>query len=395
MNTVEDRLRDAYRAAAQTVRPETVLADGVRGLPAGGQRPARWPWRWPARGRLLVPIAAAAAVIAVAIGASVLLPRSAPGHGGPPPDTAADRGTPAFFVALNWFVHPSMVVVNARTGVRGATITLPFRATELTGVATGNGRMFVAAARTAGCRTSLYRFSVSAQGRPTALTRFASVPGVIGSPWDMALARDGRTIAYAALACGQASGPSARDQLGRGYLAVVNTVTGKTRRWTYTNRGVRAFRGAGPVSLSADGRVVAFADQVLRTDAAPGSLIRRGRVVMHAGQFGASVILGGLEVAPDGKTVYFDTFRVRRGKPSWRGWQLRAFDLATGQTSLVRSLPGTQGTPAAVAADPTGRFLMIEYTLRDGRTRLVKMDVATGRLTPLPARWVVDAAIAW
>ena len=176
---------------------------------------------------------------------------------------------------------------------------------------------------------------------------------------------------------------------------MVNTVTGKTRRWTYTGRGARAFHGTGDVSLSADGRVVAFVDQVLRTDAAPGSLNRRGRVVMHTGQFGASVTLGGLEVAPDGKMVYFSTFRVRHDKPSWRGWQLRAFDLATGQTTLVRSLPGTQGTPAAVAADPTGRFLMIEYTLRDGPTRLVRMDVATGRLTPLPARWVVDAAIAW
>jgi hypothetical protein len=394
VNTLEDRLRDAYRAAAETVRPESVLAGGVRGLPDDDPADARRPGRLPTGSRLLIPLAAAVAVSAVAIATSVLVPRSAPGRSGPPPGTAAGRGTPAFFVALNWFVRPSMVVVNARTGVRGATITLPFRATELAGVATGDGRTFVVAARTAACRTSLYRFSVSAQGRPTALTRFASVPGAIESPWDMALARDGRTIAYAALACGQASGPRARDQLGKGYLALVNTVTGRTRHWTYTGRGVQAFHGTGDVSLSADGRVVAFVDQVLRTDSAPGSLIRRGRVVMHTGEFGPSVILGGLEVAPDGKTVYFDTFRVQHGKPTWRGWQLRAFDLATGQTSLVRSLPGTQGTPAAVSADPTGRFLMIEYATRHG-TRLARLDMATGRLTPVNARWVVDAAIAW
>ena len=49
MNTVEDRLRDAYRAAAETVRPETVLAEGIRGLPAGDPRAARRPRRWPAR----------------------------------------------------------------------------------------------------------------------------------------------------------------------------------------------------------------------------------------------------------------------------------------------------------------------------------------------------------
>ena len=394
MNTVEDRLRDAYRAAAETVRPETVLTDGVRGLADDDPLPVRRRRRLPAGGRRLVPLAAAAAVAAVAIATSVLVPRSGPGRSGPPRDTAAGRGTPAFFVALNWFTHPSMVVVNATTGARGATIRLPFRATELTGVATGDGRTFVAAARTAACRTSLYRFSVSAQGRPTALSPIASVPGIIGSPWDMAMARDGRTIAYAALACGQAAGPRAQNPPLKGYLTVVNTATGQTRRWVYTGRAAQAFHGTGDVSLSADGRVVAFTDWVLRTDAAPGNLMRRGRVVARNGEFGPSVILGGLEVAPDGKTVYFGTFRVRQDKPTWRGWQLRALDLATGQTSLVRSVPGTQGTPAAVSADPTGRFLMIEYATRHG-TRLARLDLATGRLTPVNARWVVEAAIAW
>ena len=154
MNTVEDRLRDAYRAAAETVRPETVLAQGVRGLRDDDPPRARRPRRWPARGRLLIPLAAAAAVAAVAIGASVLLPRPAPARGGPPrPAAGRPRTSPAFFVALNWSLHPSMVVVNATTGTRGATIRLPFRATELTGVATGDGRTFVAAARTAACRT--------------------------------------------------------------------------------------------------------------------------------------------------------------------------------------------------------------------------------------------------
>jgi hypothetical protein len=388
--TVEDRLRDAYRAAAETVRPETVLAEGARGLRDDDPPRARRPRRWPARGRLLIPLAAAAAVAAVAIGASVLLPRPAPDRGGPPRAAAAGRGTPAFFVALNWSLHPSMVVVNATTGTRGATIRLPFRATQLTGVATGDGRTFVAAARTAACRTSLYRFRVSGQGRPTALTRFGSVPGIVGGPWNMALARDGRTIAYDTTACGQPR---------QAYLAVVNTATGQTRRWTFgvgTASAGQPFQDCtGDVSLSADGHLVAFCDRVLRTDAPPGSLVRRGRVVARSGEFGPSVILGGLEVAPDGKTVYFGTFRVRHGKPAGRSWQLRAFDLATGRTSLVRSLPGTQGTPAAVAPDPAGRFLMIEYAPRDGPTRLARLDLATERLTPLNARWVVDAAIAW
>ena len=47
-----------------------------------------------------------------------------------------------------------------------------------------------------------------------------------------------------------------------------------------------------------------------------------------------------------------------------------------------------------MASDPTGRFLMIEYATHPGQNRLARLDVATGRLTPVNARWV-DAAIAW
>ena len=334
----------------------------------------------------------------MAVAASLLGSHAARGPGPAGPATGAGGGTPAFFVALNWTTHPSMVVVNARTGARGTTIRLPFLATALTGVATGDGRTFVAAAPTAGCRTSLYRFGVSTQGRPTALTAFGSVPGVIETPWDMALTRDGRTIAYDATACGQAPGTRSLDQPRKGYLAVVNTATGQARRWTFTvgsGRGAQAFHGTGDVSLSADGRVVAFADWVLRTDAAPGSLVRRGRVVVRNDKLGPSTILGGLEIARDGKTVYFGTFRIRHGKPAGTSWQLRALDLASGRTRLVRSLPGSQGTPAAVNPDPAGRFLMIEYTTHPGQNRLARLDVATGRLTPVNARWLVNPAIAW
>ena len=37
---------------------------------------------------------------------------------------------------------------------------------------------------------------------------------------------------------------------------------------------------------------------------------------------------------------------------------------------------------------------MIEYATRY-HTRLARLDIASGRLTPVNARWVVDAAIAW
>ena len=52
MNSLEDRLREAYHAAADTVRPETVLPGGVRGLPGRGAGPGARCWY---RLRPLVP----------------------------------------------------------------------------------------------------------------------------------------------------------------------------------------------------------------------------------------------------------------------------------------------------------------------------------------------------
>lgn len=114
------------------------------------------------------------------------------------------------------------------------------------------------------------------------------------------------------------------------------------------------------MSLSADGREVAFSDWVLPTDAPAGNLTSRGRVVARNGEFGRSTALGGLEITPDGRSAYLSTFRVRNDKPAG-GWQLREFDLATGRSRLVHSFPGTSATMAAVTPSPSGRYLLIEY----------------------------------
>jgi hypothetical protein len=71
MKHLEDRLRDAFSTAAETVRPESaaVMRETSR----------------PARSRRLAPLAAAAAVAVVAIGASVITPLALTGGHGPPP----------------------------------------------------------------------------------------------------------------------------------------------------------------------------------------------------------------------------------------------------------------------------------------------------------------------
>jgi hypothetical protein len=405
VNTLEDRLRDAYRAAAETVRPEALPPNAPLSRGGRGRRQASmtgWPHHGRSRLRLLIPAAAAVAVIAVAVTVSALLPRAVPsirgrGPASSQPSAPAILSTPGYFVALNWTQHPYMFVVNATTGAQGARISLPFPATDLDSVATGDGQTFVVAASPAhSCSTSLYRFSLGADGTVSAMTLFTKVTGVIGDPWSMAVSSTSQVIAYDTLACGPPPRSLAQRNNETGYLSVLNTATGQTKQWTFKNT-MSTGSGTGNVSISADGGVVGFRNTVLDTDAAPGTLAARSRVVATPGEFGPSVIPGGLNIAPDGQTAYFDTFRIAGNKPVWGSSAIRVLDLATWQTRPVRMFAGVVGTPAAVAFDPTGQFLLAQYVQRTApeATKLFRLDLATGQATQLNASWAVDPEIAW
>jgi hypothetical protein len=404
VNTLEDRLRDAYRAAAETVRADEVQEGAILSPPDRARRRARrtgrpgQPGRGAARRRALIPLAAAAAVIAVAATVAVLLPRAAPGLGSGKPNTGQPAPTllttPAYFVELNWSLHPSMYVVNASTGAQGARIGLPFPGTDLTSVATGDGQTFVVAATAPeGCSTTLYRFTLAANGTPGPMTAFTTVTGQIGDPWDMAVSAGARFVAYQTLACGQQLNSVAEQNNARGYLSVLDTITGQTKQWTFRSD----LPGTGNVSISASGSVVGFANVVVDSSAPGGSLAAHARVVATNGEFGASTLVDGLNISPDGSTAYFDTNADgANGKPVWTSHQLRAFDLATGHTRLVSSFPGTGGSPAAVTFDPTGRYMIVESVVRTGpATKLALVNVGTGQVTPLNASWALDPEIAW
>lgn len=76
MSTLEERLRDSYRGAADTVTPETIRGRYEPVTPRS--RPARLAACW-GRG-VLVPLAAAAAVTVTAVLAAVVLPADSGQH---------------------------------------------------------------------------------------------------------------------------------------------------------------------------------------------------------------------------------------------------------------------------------------------------------------------------
>jgi hypothetical protein len=63
----------------------------------------------------------------------------------------------------------------------------------------------------------------------------------------------------------------ARRSWSRRRLSVLDTVTGRAKQWTYQSKLNTFPPGTGNVSISADGTVVGFANEVIDTDAASGA----------------------------------------------------------------------------------------------------------------------------
>jgi len=388
ISSLEDRLRNAYRSAVDSAAPAAMqdLEDLIiRRSPRARQKDGR-------RRRVLVPVAAAAAVTAVAV-LTVALPQALGlRQAGQRPPTAPP-GEPAFLIEDGGGTYP-LVVRNAATGARVARVNLKERVerpfTYLWPVATPDGRTFVAGLyRLDPCRSWLYQFRLSAQGQPTAPTAFAALPTTDRQILSLAVSENGRELAYVAGCSSPAAGPS--------YLAVMDIATRQTRRWS-----LPAGSGVGSVSLTANGSVLSYIFQrnssetssvvrVMPTDAAPGNVTERGRTVARAAQFGRSDWISFAAVSADGSAVYFTTYPEAPVFPlpqrPWAG-QVRVVDLATGRSRLV-SAPA--GQPGLVAADPSVRHLLLQIQQRGSKGppfRLARLDLATGRITYLPSAWI-------
>jgi hypothetical protein len=255
MNTLEERLRDAYRAAAQTIPPEA-----VSGL-------ARRPRSRPRARRFLAPAAATVAVLAVA-GLVTVAARHAPPIRPPVPAASptpvslgpvTSSASPSrYFLAMEnngqGSVYDPLAVYSARTGRLIAALSTPRSAVQPdAAVALGDGRTFIVAETTgpsakAVCAgtSRLYRLRLAADGQPVSLDPLA-LPAIAGYVDTLAATPDGSTIAYDSLICDL-------PLYGTSVIGVMNTATGEAREWTWPKPGVTA----SSLSLSADGRILTY-----------------------------------------------------------------------------------------------------------------------------------------
>src|SRR5690349_12872949 len=158
MNTIEDRLRAATKAAADTVAPGSAPPlklpeepGGFGWLRGAPPRPAGWPG-W------LAPAAAAAAVVAV-VAASLVISSTFHGHQRATTSvTPARAGVPRYCVALRFSRQTQTrccdtpktwaAVVNTATGAVLATVAPPKPYVTFAGVSgAGSDRTFVVAAQ--------------------------------------------------------------------------------------------------------------------------------------------------------------------------------------------------------------------------------------------------------
>jgi len=420
--TIEDKLRDAFRADGETVRPETIRPLGVRPgyLPASG-RPLP-------RRRLTIPLLAGAAVAAIALGASVVVPNLLPAHLGKnrpgAVNRAASTGMPAagfpraarslaggypggqvpadpmprYFAGITYPAHKAgteyaftVAVYSSATGKIVARLSPPEPGRYFQAVAAlGDGNTFVAAAtpgfpRPGDCRTWLYEFRLTANGTPTALTPLV-VPEVSGwaSSNSLAASGDGSLVTYATYGCTRTGSGSTGPHI----LGEIDLRTAKSRSWS--NPEVTAIKGAGSsqayqfsglpslsdgglFSFVRGGNVASMAALLVRLTK-PAVEVRRVLTVPGTGGVLATALSANARV----------TFALTVRKPTYPYTiQLGAYDTATGQLLRKWEVAGHQGIGSELmAADPSGGHLLVAG-FPSPLNQITVVSVATGEATTL------------
>jgi hypothetical protein len=355
VNSIEDRLRDAYQSAAETVTPGTIrrLDEQAVTISDPDSQLVR-----PATRRVLIPLSAAASVALIGLLTAVVVPQflgAARSHGGHKPSPRPVAASPAgrFLVAVSGRKQQTLTVHNALTGASVATIAAPSHGLYFSDVATGDGEHYVAVLwRPHVCRSWLYQFQLSPSGQPGALTPYAlATSNELLNP--IAVSKDNSTFAYAGEQCSASSATPQAD------LAVVTVASQATRSWSIPKQA-----DVSSLSLSAGGRMLAYdvgqtklyrsAAYVLPASAGPGTAFQRSRVVATGARFGHRAAVSSDVITPDGRWLYFITSGT--GSAYTHGWQLRLANLATGRTRIIARYAGF---PAALAAGPAVRRALV------------------------------------
>lgn len=412
-SAVEDRLRAAYRAAADTIEPEGTAG---RCPPVTATAPVRSRSRGrsrAARGRVLAPLAAAAAIVTIAVGVPAMRTRlpaapratAAPlgtviGTGRAVPASAMPPGAPPFYVTVPEG-SKTVAVFAAATGKAVATVPAPHSGDSFYGIAvTEDPTLYVVAVGHAyRCGTHLYSLRLRASGQ-FAGWRPLSVPSLPEDVFSLAVTPDSRYLAYAGEYC---AGPDA----GTGDIGFVNTAGAIVRRWTAPGN-----EDIASLSLSASGSQIGFVIQqtklykplagILPTDRPTGPVASRA-LWSYTVPGTAGRVPEATAVTPGGGTIY--VCEAAGSAPDLLvPFSLNDLVLSATQDHVApsrkpaggKTLAG--GGPCALSLDRSGRFLLAETAGGDEvgtQPTMQLIDTRTGTVTSLPAGAISGMQGVW
>jgi hypothetical protein len=402
MPDLENLLREELQHEAQKVQPELL-------------RPLQVPTRQPSWRPRLLPFAAAAAVIAVITAGALVAGLTAahkPAAHKPAVSGSAPAGLPRFYVTTSSGPGGRGIQAVVRASASGqVTGTVPVPSALPVEWADSGGTFVTAAADDRsfiigvqggqaptknGLDLRLFRFAISAAGKPGHLTELAPAPMRNEITEGIALSPDGKLLAVSLM----------RDSPAGtvGAIQVLDLATGATRTWTAPAHSVYI---PGPPSWADGSRVIAFtwlrstqsglmsAPRGIRLldTAAPGDNLVAGTVIVPSGMVAAGSIVSAL-ITPDGRDVIVVTWRDLTPQASTHTVIVQFAELRAATGRLVRLLYTRTERYDEVAFITLQDSLGVLSLGSQGRYALVQgiqfgwLDVSgpdPGRFTPLPA----------
>lgn len=403
MPDLENLLRDELRHEARKVQPELL-------------RPLQVPTRRPSWRPRLLPFAAAAAVIAVitagALAAGLTAAHKPAAHK-PAVSGPAPAGLPHFYVTTSSSPGGRGIQAVVRASASGqVTGTVPVPSAIGVEWADSGGTFVTAAAddrsfiigvqggqspTSTGLDLRLFRFAISAAGKPGHLTELAPTPMRNETTEGIALSPDGKLLAVSLMS--NSAGNVAPT------IQVLNLATGAIRTWTVPTRNYPYL--IGPPSWADGSRLIAFtwlrstqsglmaAPRGIRflDINAPGDNLLAGTLIVPRGLVAAGSLVSA-RITPDGRDVIVVTWRDLTPRASTHTVVVQFAELqaSTGRlVRLLRSETARYNQVSVVAAEdslgvlslaPQGRYALVQG-VKFGWLEVGGPD--PGRFTPLPA----------
>lgn len=394
MPSIDNLLRDELKRVTDTVQPGQLRPLWI---PAPGHR-----WR-----QRLLPLAAAAAVIAVAVSAVLVAgPKLTPAPAAAPVTAAVPRHYLTFTFVPDKQFHDlpvtEAVIRDTASGKITGTVKITTKSfpTSVAADAAPDGRSFILAIAENAPKDEyrFFRLPVSASGKPGHLTELPAYPVPVNAYLaGIALSPDGTRLAVSfSYGLGATNSGPAKYMVGA--VEVINLVTGAVRTWTAGMQQGHWYQPGQPSWADGD-RMIAFTWQQAKSMSnnamtmegvrlldtkAPGDNLADARMIMP--KKAVSGTINSVLITPDGRDVLVATSRHNRGTvfvqisevPTAGTGPVRVL-----RTETARATATTQGelsdSGQVLSLAPGGRYALVQCI------QFGWLDLDLGRFTPLPA----------